>query len=660
MDAWDFLRVSVVSPPVSVADPIRNSEAIVRFASQCESSDVVLFPELCLTGYTCGDLFAQEQLLDRCLEQLPIIANANRDRHQLWVIGLPLLIENQLFNCAAAIFNGQVIGIVPKTFLPTYQEFYEARWFQSSTSLHQRSYRFDGYDVPLGTDLLFKINDAIIGIEICEDLWMPIPPSSLHSLAGANVILNLSASNETIGKADWRMQLVSSQAGRTVTAYAYASAGPSESTTDLVFGGHCMIAELGTILAQSPRVGTDWAATKAGTVTTADIDLHRIMHDRQVMQTALQGTNTHVPVPYRQIECWLSMTTRPLLRKYSGQPFVPQVEIELSNRCREVSQIQRAALAKRLGQLPSQLPLAIGVSGGLDSTLALLVAVETCDDCEMERKRILGLTMPGFGTGKQSRSNALSLMEQLGVTSITIDIRETCLQVFRSMNYSPFGIDVSKLDVNEFQKQLEALDVGNRSDLTFENVQARTRTLLLMSHGFVLGTGDMSESALGWSTYNGDHMSMYNVNCGVPKTLVKFLIEHLAQHDFDAPIREILMDIAKAPISPELLPLTAEGHVHQATEETIGPYELHDFFLYHLVRTGASVERLRFLAAHADFSRDYSQAIIDQTLATFMRRFFTNQFKRSCVPDGPKVGSVSLSPRGDWRMPSDASVDGFL
>lgn len=660
MDSFDFLRISVASPPVHVADASANADQIIEFAGRCALSDVVLFPELCLSGYSCGDLFAQEHLVDSCLDKITQLCDANRKVKQVWVVGIPLLVQEQLFNCAIVICEGQLKGIVPKTYLPTYQEFYEARWFQPSKALNDQEYNFNGTLVPIGTDLLFQVGEARIGIEICEDLWMPIPPSSLHALAGANVLLNLSASNETIGKADWRRQLVSSQAGRCLAAYAYASSGPTESTTDIVFGGHCMISEMGTTLAESHRVGTDWHSARLGTVITADVDLHRIRHDRQVMQTSLQGAQTHVQVDYRVVDCSLPLVDRRLERKFKGQPFVPREDKELANRCKEIVQIQMAALARRLQGLPADLRLSIGVSGGLDSTLALLIAAKTCDDCGYSRERIIGLTMPGFGTSAKTKKNATTLMRELGIAYETIDICSTCLEIFRGMNHKPFGIPLDNLSVEELKQQLSQLDETNRHDLVFENVQARTRTLLLMNRGFVLGTGDLSEAALGWSTYNGDHMSMYNVNCSIPKTLVRFLVRYLANNEFESPIREVLLDIADTPISPELLPLGRDGAVIQETEGSVGPYELHDFFLYHFIRTGASPQRLLFLAAHAEFSQAYSPQVIESTLKTFLKRFFTNQFKRTCVPDGPKVGSVSLSPRGDWRMPSDASAADFL
>ena len=656
----EFIRISAISLPVAIADATANADSIGRFADRCRDSDLVLFPELCLTGYTCGDLFAQQHLLDSTLLNLHKLCDANHGKKQTWVVGLPLRMESRLYNCAAVLSDGRLMGIVPKSYLPTYQEFYESRWFEPADTLTAQSFEWMGQQVPIGVDLLFKIGTAKVAIEICEDLWMPIPPSSVASLAGANVLLNLSASNETIGKAAWRKQLITSQAGRCVAAYAYASAGPTESTTDLVFGGHCLIAELGSVLAESERVGSDWTAIKDGAIISADIDLHRIEHDRQQMQTSLQASRRFVPNRFREIHCSDIRVDRQVQRRYNGRPFVPSNPAELADRCEDVLQIQRAALAKRLQQLPGDLPLAIGVSGGLDSTLALLVAVETCDDISFDRSGILGLTMPGFGTSRQTRSNAVTLMQELGITSQTVDIRAACLEVYRGMEHRPFGIDLRDLDVDDLQIRLQSLPDDNRSDLIFENVQARTRTLLLMSRGFVLGTGDMSESALGWSTYNGDHMSMYNVNSGVPKTLVQFLVRHVAMHKFDTTIRTTLLDIADTPISPELLPLTASGEVAQSTEATLGDYELHDFFLYHFVRTGASPKRMLSLASRATFLKEYDVATIERTLKMFLKRFFASQFKRTCVPDGPKVGSVSLSPRGDWRMPSDASVDDFL
>ncbi len=661
MHPLGFVRVSAASTAIAVADPRANSRAILDSRRHLMDSDIVVFPELCISGYTCGDLFAQTALLDGCLMALrELIADSAKD-HQLWFVGLPLRIDGKLFNTAAALHHGRLLGLIPKQYLPTYQEFYEARWFSPGCADLPSVVAVEGIgQVPFGIDLLFECGDVIVGVEICEDLWMPVPPSSIQALGGANVLTNLSASNETIGKAAYRTNLVTSQSGRCIAGYAYASSGPSESTTDLVFGGHCMIAENGAVMAETSRVGNGWAHDSTKHFATVDIDLGRLNHDRQGTGTFAQGAQRWIGNPFRKIPFSLTREPRTLHRSIAGQPFVPKETRELDARCREIFEIQCAALSKRVEQLSAKTLLTIGISGGLDSTLALLVAVAMCDACAIDRKRILGITMPGFGTSTHTLDNAERLMQELGITISKIDIRENCLQVFRDLSHQPFGVSVSETSIAEFQAAIEALPAAHHADLVFENVQARVRTLLLMSRGFVLGTGDLSEQALGWSTYNGDHMSMYNVNCSIPKTLVRFLVRYVAEHQFDGEIRRILLSIVDTPISPELLPLSRKGEIQQSTESTIGAYELHDFFLYHFIRTGASPKKLLLLAEHAHFSKHYDTTEIRKTLKTFLTRFFVNQFKRSCVPDGPKVGTVSLSPRGDWRMPSDASVQAWL
>ncbi|MDQ3331407.1 MAG: NAD(+) synthase, partial [Planctomycetota bacterium] len=518
-----------------------------------------------------------------------------------------------------------------------------------------------------------------IGIEICEDLWVPIPPSAFQALAGATVLLNPSASNEVIGKRGYRKSLVESQSARCIAAYAYAGAGPTESTTDLVFGGHCLIAENGYMLAeieglllpqhdegasrerQRPeRSSQTTPAQHISRAAIADVDVAKLRHDRRTMVT-FNAPCRFLPREYREIGFSIREELDGTPKRYvSGAPFVPRDTADLDERCHEIFSIQCRGLAKRLMSLPHESPLQIGVSGGLDSTLSLLVAVKTCDLIGSPRRRVRGLTMPGFGTTDRTKTNALALMKHLGVGSDSIDIRPLCLEAFREIGHSPFGIDVSTLDIEEFQALLADLDEGNRKDLVFENVQARLRTFLLMSRGFVLGTGDLSEAALGWSTYNGDHMSMYNPNCSIPKTLVKFLVRYVALHEFDGAARETLLDIAETTISPELLPASKLGEILQSTEDTLGPYELHDFFLFNIVRNGYGPTKLLALASIADFRQHHSPEEIEAALRTFYRRFFANQFKRSCVPDGPKVGTVSLSPRGDWRMPSDAEVAAWL
>jgi len=659
MNKFGFVRLSSASIRGTVANPARNADEMIDVLAQVADSDVVLFPELCVTGYTCADLFGQRALLKAAVEQTLRIAAATRGREQLVVVGLPFAVENSLYNCAAVLFDGRVIGLVPKQFIPNYKEFYESRWFSPAKGGERPDVAFGGERCPFGIDLLFQADSLIVGIEICEDLWVPTPPSSFQAVAGANVLLNLSASNETIGKNRYRADLVVGQSGRCMAAYAYASAGPSESTTDLVFGGHCLIAENGALLAESPRVGDGGPIRRDSYFITADVDIQRLQTDRQTTG-CLDECRAHLPRTYRRIDISLRSEMQGLRRLVSGTPFIPQEGEELERRCAEIFGVQCAALAKRIEQLPPEEPLNVGVSGGLDSTLALLVGVKMCGMLQLPPTRIHGLTMPGFGTTQRTRTNALDLMRYLGTAADTIDIRPLCLDAFRAIGYRPFGIDPEGLGVEEFQRALGKIPADNCQDLLFENVQARIRTFLLMSRGFVIGTGDLSELALGWSTYNADHMSMYNPNCSIPKTLVRFLVRYVAEHQFAGAVRQTLLSIADTTISPELLPLSADGKSLQSTEESLGRFELHDFFLYHVVRNGFSPEKILFMGKHAEFRERVSPEEIEKTLRVFYRRFFANQFKRSCLPDGPKVGTVSLSPRGDWRMPSDASPEAWL
>ncbi len=660
MNQFGFVRVTAAGHQTHIANPIANAREACALLDQFRDSDVVVLGELSLTGYTCGDLFGQQQLLGQTLVALREVVEHSRERGQLVVVGLPIRVHGSLYNAAAVICNGMLLGIVPKQFLPNYQEFYEARWFAAADGSEPNVVELGEFgEVPFGIDLLFECGELVVGIEICEDLWMAVPPSSLQAGAGANLLLNLSASNEIIGKASYRELLVRSQSGRCLAAYAYASAGPTESTTDLVFGGHCMIAENGSLLASSERIGKDHCAWFEQSHATADVDLQRLIHDRQVTQSWLQAAKRFTS-EYRRVRFAGRLASDGSQRVVVAHPFVPNRDSELHARCAEVFGIQCAGLAKRVSRLPANASLNIGVSGGLDSTLALLVAVKTCEHRGWSASRVAGITMPGFGTTSRTLAAARTLMKHLGITAEEIDIRQLCLDTFKSLQHQPFGIDVSEMELAEFADALQNLAASNRNDLVFENVQARVRTLLLMNRGFVLGTGDLSEQALGWSTYNGDHMSMYNVNTSIPKTLVKFLVQYVAENEFSGEVRQCLLDIAGAPISPELLPLDQSGQIQQLTEGSIGAYELHDFFLYHFVRFGASPEKILHLASMAKFAKDYSAEEIRATLRTFVARFFSNQFKRSCVPDGPKVGTVSLSPRGDWRMPSDAEVHAWL
>jgi len=667
MNNHGFVRISCVSLRITVANPSANAAEILGVLERASDSDVVLFPELCVTGYTCADLFAQSSLQDAGQRAIAQITEATAGRAQMVVIGAPIPVGNSLFNCAIAISDGAVLGVVPKQYLPNYKEFYESRWFSPARGREPSEIELGSRRVPFGIDLLFeagagstgKAASVVVGIEICEDLWVPVPPSSFQAIAGATVLLNPSASNETIGKNRYRSDLVVGQSGRCIAAYCLAGAGPTESTTDVVFGGQCLIAENGRLLAESPRVGDGQSFRRDSYLITQDVDVAKLLADRRVMTSF--DDDDGLARPFRRVPLALSGTLEGLKREVPGTPFVPPDGPELHRRCAEIFGIQCAGLAKRFEQLPQGSPFYIGISGGLDSTLALLVAVATCDLLKLDRRRIHGLTMPGFGTTPRTRANAVTLMEQLGVSAETIDISALAIQAFQEMGHAPFGIDCRGLSVETFRAALARVPREARHDLTFENVQARLRMFLLMSRGFVIGTGDLSELALGWSTYNGDHMSMYNPNCSIPKTLVKFLVRYVALNQFpDGPARQTLLSIVETTISPELLPASTAGEIEQSTEATLGPFELHDFILYHAVRCGYSPTKILFLSQFATFTQPYSRELFERTIRTFYTRFFRQQYKRSCVPDGPKVGTVSLSPRGDWRMPSDADVAEWL
>lgn len=660
-----MFRITAASPPLSVGNPIANVDRCMEILETLsgEDPDLVLFPELGITGYTCGDLFSNDPLLRSAVDGLVRFKQHSETHQRVLVVGLPLVVNGSLMNVAAVVAGGEIAGLVPKTFLPTYREFYEGRHFRPASAADPETVEIDGDEIPFGTDLLFVIGQARIAVEICEDVWTPLQPSAFAAVAGANVLLNLSASNETIGKAEWRRDLVRSQSGRCISAYAYSSAGGGESTSDLVFGGHCMIAENGSMLGESRRIGDGLEPSYfMQTHVTRDIDLERLAHDRRVVGS-FDDAADDLTSDYRQIDLLGGATkSEPrsdLRRRVDAHPFVPDESDELDARCAEILAIQTAGLVKRLSCLGKESTLSIGVSGGLDSTLALLIALRACDASGRDRKTICGITMPGFGTTQHTRTSADQLIQQTGITADCIDIRALCLDSFRSLRHRPLGIEIDESTTVE-SLHAELLKVpDDASDLTFENVQARVRTMLLMSRGFVIGTGDMSEQALGWSTYNADHMSMYNVNTSIPKTLVRFLVRYAADHFFDGELSVVLHRVADTPISPELLPPAEDGTIRQSTEASIGAYELHDFFLFHFVRNGFSREKILYLASHAEFDQPYSSEEIAQTLERFIERFFFNQFKRNCVPDGPKVGSVSLSPRGDWRMPSDADPGAF-
>ena len=658
-----MFRVAAVSPKQHVACPSKNASETLSWIDETDA-DLIVFPELGLSGYTCGDLFGSEELLHGCIDALGSVCDHSASVPRVIVVGLPLVVSGALMNVAAVVWGGKVQGIVPKTFLPNYREFYEARHFRAASKQDPDRVCLLGDPIPFGVDQVFQFGEACIGVEICEDLWTPIPPSSHAALAGANVLVNLSASNETIGKAAWRRDLIRSQSGRCIAAYVYSSSGPTESSSDLVFGGHCLVAENGAVLDESRRVGDgELPPAFAATSVVCDVDLDQLGHDRRVIGS-FDDARESAHASYRVCDLEtreIKVPTRcqGLRRRVDAHPFVPDERSELDVRCAEIFDIQTASLRKRLTCLSSSTKLSIGVSGGLDSTLALLVAIRAVDQMEWSRSQIVGLTMPGFGTTEHTRRSADLLIEQTGISREQIDIRPLCLETFLSMGHRPLGLAIDEgTSIDGLQEQLLA-QPDDAKDLTFENVQARMRTLLLMSRGFVLGTGDMSEQALGWSTYNADHMSMYNVNASIPKTLVRFLVRYAADHYFEGELREVLHRIADTPISPELLPPRQDGTIRQSTEATIGAYELHDFFLFHFVRYGFSREKILMLASHAQFDADYSKEEMSSVLDVFIKRFFYHQFKRNCVPDGPKVGSVSLSPRGDWRMPSDGDPTDF-
>ena len=634
---YGFVRVGSAVHEMRVADCAFNTEKILQLMEQAAEQKVYItvFPELCLTGYTCGDLFGQPLLQKAALDSLKKLVQASSRHNNVFIAGLPVMIDQQLYNCAAVLQKGRILGIVPKRYIPNYNEFYEKRWFREGRDLNAEYVVLFGEHIPCGTDLLFQdisSPDLCFAIELCEDMWMAVPPSSLHALNGAVILCNLSASNEIIGKHEYRETLVKSQSGRCIAAYVYASAGVGESSTDLVFGGHGIIAEYGSILGETERFRAD------SQLITADIDLCKLLHDRA---NSTSFTQSDLPHKSRKI----LLTEAPpqpekLNRAIEKHPFVPSNPATRDERCREIFTIQTSGLAKRY--LHTKLQKAVlGISGGLDSTLALLVTVQTFDKLKLPRKNIIAITMPGFGTTDQTYTNALELMKSMGVEIREIPIRDACLQHFKDIGH----------------------DAGIH-DVTYENVQARERTQILMDiankeGGLVIGTGDLSELALGWCTYNGDHMSMYAVNCSIPKTLVKFLVKWAAENITKKETSEILYRIVDTPISPELLPPTGNGEIEQKTEDIVGPYELHDFFLYHMIRYGADPQKIKYLAQNA-FGDQYDAETILKWLKVFYRRFFSQQFKRSCLPDGPKVGTISLSPRGDWRMPSDASAKVWL
>ena len=634
-----FVRVAAAVPTLRVADCAYNAAQIKKQIDEAieEGVEVISFPELSITGYTCADLFFTQQLQQNSLTYLEDVCAYTREKPIIVLVGAPLKVDNDLFNCAFVMTDGEVVGVVPKVNLPNTGEFYEKRWFTSGRAA--REYTPGGIapripkieiwsgEVPFGTDLLFTTRNYTFGVEICEDLWSPLPPSTQLAIQGAELIFNLSSSNCLVGKNAFRRQMITQQSARVHCGYIYTSSGVGESTTDVVYSGSTYIAENGEMLCEGERF------QRSNSMIISELDIERLRTDRQRNTNFTKdktGHYRHINVaPIEREEEF----TEPTHRRFSASPFLP-AKSEEDQYCMDIFSIQTSALARRWEHTHAE-TLEIGISGGLDSTLALLVCVQTADILGYDRSRVVGVTMPGFGTSDRTYQNALRLMQELGITHREISIRDVTTQHLEDIGH----------------------DIDNH-DITYENAQARVRTLILMDlanelNGLVVGTGDLSELALGWCTYNGDQMSMYCVNAGIPKTLVRYLVRYAAENLYGEPLRSILLDVCDTPVSPELLPTDENGEIAQKTEDKVGPYELHDFFLYYFLRYGFTREKIRYMACRA-FEEQYDEDTIDKWLNTFMRRFCTQQFKRTCMPDGPKVVSVSLSPRGDWRMPSDA------
>ncbi|GAA0114581.1 NAD(+) synthase [Clostridium senegalense] len=633
----NFFKVASACPITNVADVNFNVNEIKKCILNGLKQDcnLIVFPELSITSYSCGDLFFQNKLLIESEKGISELCEYSKKKNIIISVGAPILHKNCLFNCAVVIFDGKVIGIIPKIHLPNYSEFYEKRWFTSGLNIIDETVSLSFQkDIPFGTNIIFSAENAKIGFEVCEDLWVTIPPSSYLSLCGANIICNLSSSNELVGKAEVRRNLVKNQSSRCIGSYIYSSSGVFESSTDVLFSGHLIISENGSTLAENERF------QRENEIITGIIDLDKLNNER-LKNISFRDSMCLCPFTPKIIDINIKNTSiNSFDRTIDKLPFVPKTESERESRCKEIFNIQTAALAKRLCHTKLKNAV-IGISGGLDSTLALLVVVKTFDMLGLNRKNIKTITMPGFGTTDRTYINALKLCENLGTELKEINIVDACIQHFKDIGHDP-----------------------SIHDVTYENVQARERTQILMdiankNAGLLIGTGDLSELALGWCTYNGDHMSMYSVNCSIPKTLVRYLVEYVAEKELDGTASEVLMDILDTPVSPELLPKNKEGKIAQKTEDIVGPYELHDFFLFHFIKQGATPEKLLFLSENA-FGDEYTKDEILKWRDMFLKRFFTQQFKRSCMPDGPKVGSISLSPRGDLRMPSDASYNSFI
>ena len=630
-----FVRIGAVVPKLKVADTEFNCNEIIKQIEIASNNkiQIAVFPELCITGYTCQDLFEQDILLEEAERSLDKILEYTNNLDIICIIGMPIKAENQLFNTAVVIQKGRILGIVPKTFIPNYSEFYEKRWFTSSKSANKKEIEILGQKVPFGIDLLFKDkanNEICFGIEICEDVWAVEPPSNKLALLGANIIFNLSASNEVIGKKEYRRELVKMQSAKTISGYVYCSSGVNESTSDVVLSGDSMIFENGSCLVNNSRFDFE------SNMIFTEIDTKRLSNDRR-KNTSFMGNP--VDLEYREIEINIPDNIENLTREYSKTPFVPEDKKKISEICEEILNIQSYGLAKRLLHTNINKTV-IGISGGLDSTLAFLVITKAYEILNLPKENIIAITMPGFGTTSRTHNNSIKLINEYGATFREINITKSSLQHLEDIGHDK-----------------------NIKDVTYENAQARERTKILMDvankeNGLVIGTGDLSELALGWCTYNGDHMSMYAVNTSIPKTLVKYIIKWVAGNSKEE-CKNIINDILYTPISPELLPPDEKGNIEQKTEEQVGPYILHDFFLYHFLRYGAEPKKIYILACKT-FKQDFKKEEIKHWLQVFIKRFFTQQFKRNCMPDGPKVGTVSLSPRGDLRMPSDVNYNIWL
>lgn len=634
MKNYGYVRVGAAVPKIEVANCSYNIDSIYELIMEAEKNNVsvLTFPELCVTGYTCADLFYQEILIDECEKSIQELLDKTKHVDMLIILGAPVKVNFKLYNCAVAIYKGKILCIVPKVFIPNYGEFYEKRWFSAADEIGRISVNYCSQDTFISTNVLIQhesIKDLCVGIEICEDLWSPIAPSAFQALAGASIILNLSASNDYVGKSENRKQIIKSQSSKCICAYVYVSAGFGESSTDLVFSGHSMIYENGDLLAENEKYSLD------SQLIFTEIDLEKLSAYRQ-RNTTYADCQSKYDNDYEKVYFNANTDIESLTVNIDKYPFIPKNENEISKRCSEIFNIQINGLAKRILHTKSK-SMVLGISGGLDSTLALLVCAKTCDKLGLDRKMIKAVTMPGFGTTDRTYNNAVKMIDKVGADFREINIRNSVIQHF--------------------------IDIGhdeNNHDVIYENSQARERTQILMDvanqeNGLVIGTGDLSELALGWATYNGDHMSMYGLNSSIPKTLIRYIIKWAADYEFKNDIKSILYDVLDTPVSPELLPPDSDGKISQKTEELVGPYELHDFFLYNVIRFGYKPSKIFFLANIA-FENDYNTDLIYKWLKNFYVRFFSQQFKRSCLPDGPKVGTVCVSPRGDLRMPSDAAV----